>query len=76
MSWFFADELLIYAETKWKDLKSGNVIMDEKNYFINNQLIAWINSENKLVDNTSAEFKDLDKRMRIYAVELNERSTQ
>ena len=70
VEWYYINGVLTYSETKWLDKKSQQIVFNEKEYLRNGHLIAWINSENKLVDSTRLEFKTIDTALAAYGIEI------
>jgi hypothetical protein len=70
VDWYYLNGVLTYTETKWFDIKSSKIVKHEKQYLNNGHLIGWVNSDNKLVDNTSSEFKSLEDELNAYGAKL------
>jgi len=70
IEWYYVNGVLTYSETNWFDIQSKKLVKHEKQYLNNGHLIAWVNPENKLVDNASSEFKNLDAELNAYGVKL------
>jgi len=70
VEWYYVNGTLSYCETNWVDIKSKKVVKHEKHYLNNGHLIAWVNIDNKLVENTSSEFKKLDDELNAYGTKL------
>lgn len=63
VSWFYSNGQLIYTEQLGIDPASKKIVDNEKCYLRNGQLIAWVNTDNKLVDNSSSDFKTLESSL-------------
>jgi hypothetical protein len=63
VDWFVVDNKIIYCETLWLNITTKKIVGDDKNYFNNEHMIAWINTEGKFIDHTSDDFKSVDKEV-------------
>ena len=63
VAWFYSKGQLIYTEQYWLDPVTAKITDNEKFYLHKGQLIAWVNTENKLVDNSSSEFRTLESSL-------------
>ncbi|MBK7573528.1 MAG: hypothetical protein IPI10_18745 [Bacteroidetes bacterium] len=68
--WYYIDGVLTYSETNWLDINTKKTIKHEKQYLKNGHLIAWINSNNNNVENTSSEFRSLETELTTYGEKL------
>lgn len=69
-SWYFVDDKLIAWESDWMRISDGGLISNEKTYHYNNELIAWLRSENSFEDSNSAEFKQKDRELRTQVEQI------
>jgi hypothetical protein len=70
VDWYYIDGVLTYSETNWLDINTKKTIKHEKQYLKNGHLIAWINSNNNNVENTSSEFRSLETELTTYGEKL------
>ena len=70
VDWYYVDGVLTYSETNWLNIKTKKTIKHEKQYLKNGHLIAWINSDNNQVENTSSEFRSLETELTTYGEKL------
>lgn len=70
VEWYFSNGQLIYSEQIWTDITTDKIIDTQKFYLHDQHLISWIKIENKIVDDTSQEFKDFDAEMTAYEIKL------
>jgi hypothetical protein len=70
VEWYYVNGVLIYAETIWLDSTTKKIVKNEKLYLDSEHLIAWINTENKLVDNNSSEFKTVSTELVAYGIKI------
>ena len=72
VEWYYVNGQIAFTETNWFDTKTKNNIYNEKCYFSNGHLIAWVNPQNKLVDNSSNEFKKMDTDLSAYCLKIRD----
>lgn len=70
VEWYYVNGVLTYSETNWFDIISKKRVKHEQQYLNNGRLIAWVSPEDKLVDITSLEFRNLDTELNAYGVQL------
>ena len=70
VEWYFSGGKLIYSEELWTNIKTSKIVNDQKYYFENDQMIAWIKKDDKMVDPKSKEFKILSQQLVIYSGSL------
>ena len=73
--WYFVNGKMIYSEQTWTDVYTGKIVDNEKFYFDNERLFAWI-KDSKFVDTASNDFKNADNEFVSYVVKLKEDSTK
>ena len=57
MEWFYQNGILIYSETNWIGTSHNELIKQEKIYTNKNEVLAWLDKENKNVDTTASDYK-------------------
>ena len=70
VEWYFSDGKLIYSEQIWTNVKTGEIVDDEKFYLRDGRLFAWIKTNSKFVDKESRQFKNFDSGLEAYAIKL------
>lgn len=70
VEWYYLNGQIVYSETNWFDSKTKNNSYNEKCYFNNGHLIAWLNPQKEFVDNSSDEFKKMDEDLSIYCSKI------
>lgn len=76
VEWYYLNGQLAYCETNWVDTKTKAIVFHEKYYLNNCHLIAWFDSKNNLVDNSSAEFKKLGIDLVAYGEKIKNEATK
>ena len=76
VNWYFKGGVLMLSKTNWVDQKTNKIIKSEKQYLNNGHLIAWINSDNKFVDNNGPEFIKLDNELAEYGQKILNEATR
>lgn len=71
VSWYFANNKLVYTRTIWTNIRSGKVEKDEECYLSNGHLTLW-EDRDKEVDPNSATFKDLDSKLNSTAIQMRD----
>jgi hypothetical protein len=71
--WYFVNGKMIYSEQTWTNTSTGKIVDNEKFYFDNERLFAWI-KDNKSIDTASNDFKKADNEFVSYVVKLKEDS--
>ena len=74
VEYYYAYGQLIYVEQTKTDFDVVSKKSIEKFYVNNGHLVAWFNSDNKLIDTSSADFKALDSELDAYAMSLKKES--
>jgi hypothetical protein len=72
VEWYFSNDQLIYSQQVWVDLKTNEIVDNEKFYLNNNHLFSWIQTDNTAADTTSPQFKYLDSQFSAYSKHLTE----
>lgn len=70
VDWYFSNNKLFYCEQCWTNIETSKIVNLEKFYLKDEQLFAWIKSENTLVDDKTDEFKDFAKELTNYVSKL------
>jgi hypothetical protein len=74
VDWYVVKGKIVYCETLWINYSTGKRIMDDKNYFNNEHMIAWIKIDGSSIDSNSKDFMDFDSQFAAYAPKLREMS--
>lgn len=59
VNWYYKNSSLIYIEKLWCDNARQKTIDSEKIIIQNNKIIAWLNSNNQLIDFNTSEYNQL-----------------
>jgi len=59
VNWYYLNSNLIYIEQLWLKAKSFKIIDSEKIIIQNNKIIAWLNTNNQLIDFNTNEYNQL-----------------
>ncbi len=70
VAWYFENGQLLFSEQKTTDINSKAITNNEKFYFQEGHLKAWINMDNHLVDDTSEAFRYMDTEIIEFASSL------
>ena len=72
VEWYFSNGHMIYAEQLWTNKRTKDTINHEEYYLFDSHVFAWVKSDNKMVDTSSDEFKNMANGMDAYAKKLEE----
>jgi hypothetical protein len=71
VSWYFANNKLVYTRTTWTNTRSGKIEKDEELYLDNGRLVLW-EDRDKEVDPNSELFKKLDSTLNATALQMRD----
>lgn len=67
---YYLRNKLIFTESNWYDPRTNRHLYRETTYHCQGRLFAWLKSETTFADSNSAEFKSLDRHLRVYSLNL------
>ena len=70
VEWYFSNGQMLYSEQIWTNTKTGKIVDDEKFYFVDGRLFAWIKMDGRHVNKDSRPFKNFDSGLEAYAIKL------
>ena len=74
--WFFDQGRVIFIETVWTEISSGNIVVDEKYYFNNGYLTAWLNSVGQKIPQSSPIFEKVKNELAVYCARIYDENYQ
>jgi hypothetical protein len=74
VEWFFNKERMILSQQRWIDVTTNQLQQTFKMYLRDENLIAWMSSQNGTYDPASTEFKELAEGLKEYARQLRDES--